>query len=136
MINVGKLGKTGVAREYEKCMKEKWEEVRGTVVDDVEKEWEKMKVAMKEIIQELCGMKRVGRGRRGTGWWNDDLENMCKEKRKKSENWLESKTVESRREYVACRNELREKVKECKRVCDVKWGQKVSESFSENKKLF
>lgn len=61
---------------------------------------------------------------------------MCKVKSRKFGQWLESKTPESRMEYVACRNELREKVKECKRESYERWGQKVSDSFTENKKLF
>lgn len=82
--------------------------------ENVEMEWDRMKAVMKEVAEGVCGMKRVGRGKKGTDWWNDELERLCKEKRSKFEQWLESKTVESRREYVRCRNRVREKVKECK----------------------
>ena len=136
VINVGKLKKREVAEEYERQINEKWEEWKDMETESVEMEWNKMKAAMKEVAEGVCGMKRVGRGKKGTDWWNDELERLCKEKRSKFEQWLESKTVESRREYVRCRNRVREKVKECKLESDERWGQIVSENFSENKKLF
>ena len=128
MINVGKLKKREVAKEYERQISEKWEEWKGMETESVEMEWDKMNAAVKEVAEGVCGMKRVGRGKKGTDWWNDELERLCKEKRSKFEQWLESKTVESRREYVRCRNRVRVKVKECKLESDERWEQIVSES--------
>lgn len=43
----------------------------------------KNKKGMKEVAQEVCAVKRVGRMRTGTNCWNDELKQMGKEKRKK-----------------------------------------------------
>lgn len=52
MINtvaMGKLENSEIAKEYKRWISEKWEEWRGFGTEDVETEWEGMKVAVKEI---------------------------------------------------------------------------------------
>lgn len=74
---MGKMRNSEVAREYERQPREKWEELRDTKTDDVETDWERMKVAVEDVTQKECSMKRVGRMRKGTGCWNVELEQMC-----------------------------------------------------------
>lgn len=50
---------------------ENWTEA-GT--EDVQEKWERREVEMKEVAQELCRMKCVGRTRNGTDWQNEELE--------------------------------------------------------------
>ena len=88
MINV-KLREKEVAKEYEDRMKLKWDEYKGTEIGDVERELESMKMTMMEMAEEVCDMRRVGGGRKGTDWWNDELEQMRKEKVRKHRIWLE-----------------------------------------------
>ena len=69
-----------------------------------------------------------------TDWWNDDLERFCKKKKSEFVQWLESKTVKSRGEYVRCRNNLRMKVKKCKRENIKKCGPIVFQRSTDNNK--
>ena len=136
VLNVGKLRREEEAKEYEERMKERWEEWREMEVGEVEGEWEKLKVTLKEVAEEVCGLRGVGRGRKGTNWWNGELEQLRKEKIRKFKIMLASKTEESREEYKRSRNKMKHKVNQCKRESDESWGQKISVDFKENKKLF
>ena len=79
---LGKLKKREVAKEYKRQISEKWEEWKGLETESVGMEWDKMKAAVKEVAEGVCGMKRLGRGKKGTDWWDDELERLCKEKKK------------------------------------------------------
>lgn len=57
----------------------------------------------KEVAQEVRGMKWMGRMRKGSDWYNEELE-------RERESWLENKTAENRREqprFLQCRNRLK-----------------------------
>ena len=68
--------------DYIRGIKEKWREVLRSEVEDVEEEWNKLKIALVGVARSVCGVKKIGNGRRkGSEWWNDDLEKMVKRKK-------------------------------------------------------
>lgn len=86
----------------------------------------------KEVTRELYDSKMAGRAKKRRDWWNGELKHIYKEKKCEYEQWQESKTVESESEYARYKNTFRNKVKQCKGNCNVRWEQQVSE-FHENK---
>ena len=56
----------GCGRGYERRMKGKECERKGTSTGDVEGGWPRVRLTVKERAQDLCGMRRFGPGRRGT----------------------------------------------------------------------
>ena len=70
-------------------MCEKYEVLRGGVVESVEKEWENFRDSVKGCTNDVCGMRRVGGQRRkGSVWWNEEVGRAVAEKRRAFEEWL------------------------------------------------
>lgn len=47
---------------------EKWDKWKGNETSNIERE--RLKVAMKEVAQEISGRRQVDQGRKGNDWWN------------------------------------------------------------------
>ena len=93
---------------------------------------------MIECATEVCGKRRVnGKGiRKGSEWWNKDVEKVVKEKRNLFEVSLQSGKREDWEKYREKRQEVKRVIKEAKKAADERWGERMSEKFEERKKVF
>ena len=66
IVRVEKLENVACAREYERALNVKWENVRKNEAGEVEDEWLNLKGEVKNIANHVCGVRRVG-GRRRKG---------------------------------------------------------------------
>ena len=57
-----------------------WDRIRNSGVLRVENEWEMFKSTAR-----VCGYKSKGRKKRGSAWWDEEIREMVREKRKLSE---------------------------------------------------
>ena len=62
---------------------------------EVESAWESIKNGLLEVADEICGWTRSGFPRhKETCWWNNDVDNAVKEKRKARKQWENGGTKE------------------------------------------
>ena len=79
-----KLREEAVRASFEECVKQKCE----TVPDGVDGAWIYLKTALLEAAGETCGWTKGGCQRhKETWWWNDEVNNVIKEKRKAWKQW-------------------------------------------------
>ena len=92
---------------------------------------------MTRCASEVCGVRRVGKCvRKGSEWWNDEVNEVVVRKRRAYEEWLQMSTSDAYEVYKEKRREVKNLVKRAKRQADERWGVRVSEKFSESKKVF
>ena len=111
VINLKKLEDEEIKMKVEKAMEEKFKE-RKECDGDVEEEWVDFRDSLINILKQECGVKRVGgKKRKATDWWNEDVKEACKVKKKAFKKWLKSRSVEDREEYVTARKACKRTVK-------------------------
>ena len=82
-------------------------------------------------------MRRVGGARRkGSEWWNNEVEAVVREKKRAYKEWLQRQNDESYERYRVKRMKTKKAVREAKRNADMRWGRRVSENFERNRKMF
>ena len=136
-LKVSELKKREKAEEYQERLLREWNLMSGLECVGVEEEWQKFKSAVLECAEKVCGMRRVGNGvRRGGEWWCEEVRMAVKEKRQAFEVWLQRKDGASYEMYKEKRRLARREVRNAKVRADERWGNKLTENFQENKKMF
>ena len=137
VLRVSELENKEKLEEYRAKLAAEWEEVKRRDKGGVEREWELFKGAILRSAKETCGMRKVGRRRRrGSEWWNDEMNQVVAEKRRAFESWLKDGNEQTRERYNEKKREVKRKVREVKRRADARWGRRVTENFAQNKKMF
>ena len=137
MVKVRELEKEEVRKDFEDGMCNKWERMKRLRVQGVEEEWELFKNAVVGEAIRVCGYARVGRKKVGSAWWDDEVEELVKEKRKLYEIHIADRTNERNKElYKRKDREVKQLVREKKNRVDGRNGERLSGHFRENKKLF
>ena len=138
VVRVERLRNEGCKEEFENGLKEEWLVHREREVGNVDKEWMVFKNAVNRCAERACGMKRLSkRGiRKGSEWWNEEVERLVRRKRDVYKMWLQNKCRESYERYKFERNEVKRAVRRAKKEADMRWGEKLVENFSSNKRIF
>ena len=136
-LKVSELRKSEKAREFQEKLTVEWNVVKEQEIAAVEEEWNKFKNGVLGCASEVCGVRRLGGARRkGSEWWNEEMREAVLVKKRAYERWLQKKDDVTYEYYKGERNRVKRMVKEAKLRADERWGQKMTESFGENKKMF
>ena len=128
--------------EFQRRIAARWAQKRSTEMATVEEEWREFKECVYLNAKEVCGERRMGAGRRtGSEWWNEEARSAVEEKKRRYERYLQERSVQGRahelyESYKVMRNDAKRKVKLAKKQADERWGEKVTEKFWLNKKMF
>src|ERR1051325_2610796 len=137
VVRVERLEEEENRNDYIRGIKEKWREVLRSEVGDVEEEWNKLKIALVGVARSVCGVKKIGNGRRkGSEWGNEDLENIVKRKKDAFNRCLGTKEALDWEEYKERCREVKREVKRAKRRVEEEWASKLAENFKERNKMF
>ena len=137
VLNLRELDNGVKLAEYREKLSEEWERVRGMERGGVEREWSLFKEGVLRCAKEVCGTRKVGGWRRrGSEWWNDEMNQVVAEKRTAFECWLRDGSEQTWERYREKKREVKRKVREAKRRADARWGRCLAENFAENKKMF
>ena len=119
-------------------MREEWLVQKEREIGSVEEEWLAFKDAVTKCAGDACGMRKLSkRGiRKGSEWWNEEIESLVRMKRNMYEAWLQDKCNENYERYKVVRNEVKRAVRRAKKQADDRWGEKLVEDFSSNKRMF
>ena len=137
VVKVSELNKREKEREYQERLQMEWNRVKDGERVGVEEEWAMFNGSVMKCAREVCGMRRVGGGRRkGSEWWNDEVSEAVAAKRGAYEEWLQRESEERYERYKDKRREVKRVVKKAKREADVRWGRQMEGNFEENRKMF
>ena len=69
-----------------------WLSVKNARLLSVEDEWEKFKSFILRSAGEICGYKRIGRRGKKSEWWDDEMRELVKDKRRLYDMHLRTKS--------------------------------------------
>ena len=138
VVKVERLKDDGCKEMFEDGIKEEWLVHKEREIGNVEEEWMAFKNAVIRCASSACGLKRLSkRGiRKGSEWWNEEVERLVRNKRELYKVWLQNRCSENYDRYKVVRNEVKRAVRSAKREAGRRWGEKLVEDFSTNKKMF
>ena len=136
VVKVSELEKVEVREEFKRLLRNEWERVRNARILSVEEEWELFKSAILRCAATVCGYKSIGRKRKGSAWWDDEVRTLVKEKRKLFEVLVADRSERNREVYRRKNREVKVAVREKKNSIDQRDGERMSRNFRENKKLY
>ena len=136
-LKLSELEKEEKIVEYQEKIERKWNEVKDQEEVGVEEEWQRFRSTVVGCAEEVCGMRRVGGGiRKGSEWWCDEVRIAVEEKKKAHGIWLQRKDHDSYQKYKEKNAHAKQAVSIAKRRADERWGSKLTEDFSGNRKMF
>ena len=65
----------------------------------------------------VCGYKNIGRKNKRSAWWDDEMKELVKDKRRLFEVYMQSKGENDREEYRRKNQEVKRRVREKKKCC-------------------
>ena len=138
VVKVEKLKDLGCKEEFENGIRAEWMVHKERELGDVEEEWEAFRNAVVSCASRVCGMKRLSkRGiRKGSEWWNDEVARLVRDKKVMYKRWLQNRCRVTYERYKLLRNEVKRAVRRAKKEADCRWGEKLVEDFSTNKRMF
>ena len=128
--------KAEVREEFQRLIVSEWGRVKDSRVVEVEEEWELFKSTVIRCAGIVCGYKCVGRKKKGSAWWDEEVKDLVKEKRRLFEVYLADRNDRNKEEYKRKNRQVNVAVREKKNAVDERDGVKMSRHFRENKKLF
>ena len=115
--------------------KQKFEEELGKTLTDIDLDalsmdetWSIFKASLIETLSKACGVKKAGKGPvKKTLWWNDNVKEAIKDKKKLYKAWVRSKLEEDYIKYRLAKRHSKGVVKEGKEESWKKCGEQLSE---------
>ena len=111
-----------------------WDRIRDTTVLSVKEEWEMFKSTVMTCAARVCGYKSIGRKKRGSAWWDEEIKEMVRKKRRLFEIYVTDRNERKREEYKKKNQEVKRVTKQKKNEVDERDGIQLSRKFRENKK--
>ena len=84
----------------------------------------------------VCGYKSIGRKSKGSAWWDDEMKELVKDKRKLFEVYTRNRREDDRQAYKRKNQEVKTRVRQKKDAADERFGVRLSTNFRECKKVF
>ena len=82
----------------------------------------------------MRGLRKVGGTRkRGSEWWDEEINQKVAEKRRAFEEWLRDGSDQTWERYQNIKREVKTSVRESKRRANDRWGRHLMVNYSENK---
>ena len=136
VVRVCELEKAEVREAFVVLIVNEWERIRNTRVLSVEEEWETFKSIVMACAARVCGYKSIGRKKQGSAWWDEEVKELVREKRRLFELYVTDRSERSREEYREKKQEVKRVTRQKKNESDERDGMNLSRRFRENKKLF
>ena len=108
-----------------------------TVYQNLDERWENYKSSLKEAAKVSCGVAKIGNGAtKRTAWWTKEIEKAVKGKKKAWKTYLNNKTQDNYDKYKTERIKVKNQIKTSKEKTWTDFGNKLTETYNENQKLF
>ena len=135
-LNTHKLGDEEVQTRIRRTLSEKLDTINSTSLT-VEEAWDTFKTALLDTMKEVCGTKKTGgRNRKATAWWNGEVKDAIREKKRLYKIWVKSKKEEDYIKYRLARRHSKKVVKTSKENSWTQYGEKLSETCKTSPREF
>ena len=136
VVKVSEFEKVEVREAFERLIVSEWERLKDSRLLSVEEEWELFKSSVLRCAAVVCGYKNVGRKKKGSAWWDEEVKGLVKENRRLFEAFLTNRNDRNEEAYKRKNCQVNVVVREKKNALDERDGMKMCRHFRENKKLF
>ena len=136
VVKVSEFEKSEVREAFRRLVMSEWERVKNTSISSVEEEWKLFKSMVLRCAASVCGYKSVGRKSKGSAWWDEEVKELVKEKRRLFEVYISDRSARNREVYKRKNREVNGVIREKKNAVDERDGERMSRYFRENKKLY
>lgn len=131
-----KLQDARVRDQIFNTVREKLDKVDSTVMN-VKETGNTFNTVLLDTLQKECGTRKDGnRIRKATAWWNDDIKEATKEKKKLFKIWTKSKQAEDYVQYRIARRHSKRVVTAEKEASWKKYGEKLGELCKHSRRMF
>ena len=137
-IRIEELKNSDKRSQYQKLIKSKLDKAAEAAQDtnDLENLWKIYKEVLTKSAKEICGLKTIGGTKKRTAWWNENVKEKIKEKKRAWKKYLASKKMEDLEYYKIKRREAKDSVKQSKQEQWEIFGERLESNYKENQKMF
>ena len=126
-LNLHKLQDEEVQTKIKCTISEKLDHTDPTLLN-VDEAWNSFKTVLLDTIREACGIKKTGgKNRKATAWWNKEVKDAIKEKKKLYKIWVKTKDEEDYIKYRLARRHSKKVVRTAKEKVWTQYGEKLCE---------
>uniref|UniRef100_A0A1Y1MCV0 Reverse transcriptase domain-containing protein n=1 Tax=Photinus pyralis TaxID=7054 RepID=A0A1Y1MCV0_PHOPY len=108
----------------------------GSVDSRVEGMWTTFKCLVLRIAKQVCGTCRTVKHKKQTAWWNEEIKEQVRNKKRKWKKYLSTRTIADYMEYKQQRERVKRLVIDAKQRAWTDFGEKIEEESKGNQKLF
>ena len=127
-LNMHKLQDEEVQTKIKSTIGEKLDRTDATLLN-VDEAWDSFKTVLLDTIREACGIKKTGgRNRKATAWWNEEVKDAIKEKKKLYKTWVKTKDEEDYIKYRLARGHSKKIVRTEKEKAWTQYGEELCET--------
>ena len=135
-LNMHKLQDEEVQTKIKYTISEKLDHIDPTLLN-VDEAWDSFKTVLLDTIREACGIKKTGgRNRKATAWWNKEVKDAIKEKKKLYKIWVKTKDEEDYIKYRLARRHSKKVVRTAKEKAWTQYGEKLCETCKTSPREF
>ncbi|XP_012940936.1 uncharacterized protein LOC106012456 [Aplysia californica] len=135
-LNMHKLGDDQVQAQIRSTLNEKLGSINSKILT-VEEAWDTFKTTLLDTMKEVCGTKKTrGKYRKATAWWNEEVKDAIKEKKRLYNVWVTSKNEEDYIKYRLARRHSKKVVITSKEKSWTQYGEKLSETCKTSPREF
>ena len=95
VVKMSELEKEEVREAFVMLIVNEWDRIRNTRVLSVEEEWEMFKSTVITCAARVCGYISIGRNKRGSAWWDEEVKEMVREKKRPFQIYVTDKMEET-----------------------------------------
>ena len=98
---------------------------------------EQLQTVLLDTIREACGIKKTGgKNRKATAWWNKEVQDAIREKKKLYKIWVKTKDEEDYIKYRLARRHSKKVVRTAKEMAWTQYGEKLCETCKTSPESF
>lgn len=103
---------------------------------NLEDRWNKFKDIVLRVAEHICGRSKVNKHCKRTSWWNTEIQEEVKRKKKAWKQYNSTKSEHDRTEYYKYRKKVKELIREAKKKSWKDFGDEMEQSYKVNNRSF
>lgn len=135
-IAVKKLKDEQKKRRYQEETDKDFKMEEKKVEMGMEERWEKFKEIIMKKAEEICGNLSIKKSNKKTEWWNADIQEEVRKKKKAWKKYNSTRDEQDKKEYQERRNIVKELVRKGKKESWKKFGETLNQNYRDNNRSF
>lgn len=132
-----KLTNEKIKKKFEEMVNNEMGKIMANMEEySAERLWNDFKDVIIESAKKVCGTCKITNNKRQTAWWNEEIRQQVRLKKRKWKFYLKKKTKESYDDYKEQRTLVKNLITTAKEKAWIDFGEKLEQDSKSNQKLF